>query len=73
VQSFSPGMQLLLLSLAASTGCQENLYTAGSVKALADVLMYVNIASVSMPTTFVTDKAGISDAQSQHSAENCHD
>ena len=57
-------MQLLLLSLAASPGCQENLHAAGNVEALADVLKYVDIASVSMPTPSVTDKACISNAQS---------
>lgn len=60
VQSFFPGMQLLLLSLVASQGFQENLHTSGSVKALANVLVQADTASVSMPNHFVTDKACMS-------------
>ncbi len=59
VQSFFPGKQLLLLSLAASPGFQESLHIAGNVKAQVNVLIYVDVASVSMPTCSVTDKACI--------------
>ena len=69
MQSFFPEMQLLLPSLAASTGCQESLHTAGNVKVLANVLKYIDIASVSMPYPSVTDKACVFDAQSHRSAD----
>jgi len=62
VQSFSPGTQLRLVSLAASPRCQAILHIAGNVKAVANVLTYIDIASVSMPYPSVTDKACIFDA-----------
>ncbi len=62
-------MQLLLLSLAASPGCQESLHTADNVKAPANDLTYTYVAAVSMPYSSVTDKACNFDAHSHRSAD----